>query len=58
MIKVERKSDDESDIMSEVSEGGWIGKDDERNRERAMKNKTLWKIMDHEKKEEEEESDL
>ena len=50
MIKVERKSDDESDIMSEVSEGGWIGKDDDRNRERAMQNKTLWKIMDHEKK--------
>lgn len=36
--------------MSEVSEGvGWIGKEDERNKERAMKNKTLWKIMDNEK---------
>ena len=28
VIKVQRKSDDESDIMSEMSEGGWIGKDD------------------------------
>ena len=41
-----RESDDESDIISEVSEGGWIANTDERNKLRSLQNKTLWKIMD------------
>ena len=56
VIKVERKSDDESDIMSEVSEGmGWIGKEDDRHKKRAMQNKTLWKIINNERGEKKEE---
>ena len=57
VIKVDRKSDDESEKMSEASEGGgWLDQDDERNRVRALQNKTLWKIMDE--KEEDKLSDL
>lgn len=47
MIKVEKRSDDESDIVSEVSEGGgWLSKNDDRIKMRALQNKTLWKLMD------------
>lgn len=49
MIKVERRSDDESDIVSEVSEGGWLPNSDEKTKLRALQNKTLWKIMDEDK---------
>jgi hypothetical protein len=47
VIKVEPRSDDESEVVSEVSEGGgWLTKNDERNKLRSLQNKTLWKIMD------------
>jgi hypothetical protein len=51
VIKVERRSDDEDDIVSEISEGGWLETGDERNKMRALQKKTLWKIMDPNSKE-------
>lgn len=52
VIKVERRSDDEDDIVSEVSEGGgWLETGDERNKLRALQKKTLWKIVESERKE-------
>ena len=49
IIQVEPRSDEESDIVSEVSEGGWISKGDEVNKTRSLQNKTLWKIMEEDK---------